>query len=73
MEMAGKEAYDNIKMVHKSDGVTAYGVFYRWFTDASGLGVAEQARILMHPSPPKKEEELAEDVAGQNEEIGSAR
>ncbi len=25
-----------------------------------GLGIAEQARRLMHPGPPKKEEELAE-------------
>ena len=49
-------------MVHKGDGVIAYGVLYRWFTDVSGLGLAEQARMLMHPSPPKKEEELAEYV-----------
>ena len=35
---------------------------YRWFTDVSGLGLAEQARRLMHPDPPKKEEELAEHV-----------
>ena len=40
----------------------AYGVLYRWFTDVSGLGLAEQARMLMHPAPPKKEEDLAEHV-----------
>ena len=28
----------------------------------SGLGLAEQARILMHPAPPKREEDLAEHV-----------
>ncbi len=28
----------------------------------SGLGLAEQARRLMHPDPPKIEEELAEYV-----------
>ncbi len=49
-------------MVHKEDGDTAYGVRYCWFADVSGLGLAEQARMLMHPSPPKKEEELAEYV-----------
>ena len=32
----------------------------RWFTDVSGLGLAEQARMLTHPAPPKREEELAE-------------
>ncbi len=40
----------------------AYGVVYRWFTDASGLGSSEQARRLMHPDPSKKEDELAEVV-----------
>ncbi len=35
---------------------------YRWFTDASGLGLAEQARMLMHRIQPKREEELAEHV-----------
>ena len=28
----------------------------------SGLGLAEQARMLMHPAPPKREEELADHV-----------
>jgi hypothetical protein len=42
----------------------AYGVLYRWFTDASGLDLAEQARRLMHPEPPKQEEDLAESIDG---------
>ena len=49
-------------MVPKGQGVVAYGVLYRWFTDVPGLGLAEQARMLMHPVPPKSEEELAEHV-----------
>ena len=56
------EAYDKIKMVPKGKGVIAYGIMCRWFTDVSGLGLAEQARKLMHPDPPKREEELAEYV-----------
>jgi hypothetical protein len=43
-------------------GVTAYGGQYRWLTDSSGLGLAEQAQMLMLSSPPKKEEDLAERV-----------
>ena len=35
---------------------------HRWFTDASGLGLAEQARRVMHPDPPTKEAKLAEHV-----------
>ncbi len=53
-------AYDKIKMVPHGQGVVAYGVMYSWFTDVSSLVSAEQARRLMHPDPPKKEEELAE-------------
>ncbi len=56
------EPYDKSKMVPKGQGVVAYGAVYRWFTDVSGLGQAEQARMLMHPAPPKREEELAEHV-----------
>ena len=56
------EAYDKIKMIPSGEGLRAYGVVYRWFTDVSGLGLSEQARRLMHPDPPKKEEELSEHV-----------
>ncbi len=56
------DAYDKIKMVPKGQGVVAYGVLHRWFADVSGLGLAEQGRMLMHPTPPKREEELAEHV-----------
>ena len=56
------EAYDKIKMVKPGEGLKAYGIMYRWFTDVSGLGLAEQARRLMHPDPPKKEEDLSESV-----------
>ncbi len=62
MDKTENEAYDKIKMVQKGDGISAYGVSYRWFTDVSGLGLAEQDRMLLHPSPPKREEDLAEHV-----------
>ena len=39
-----------------------YAVMYRLFTDVSGMGLAEQARKLMHPDPPRREEELAEAI-----------
>ena len=62
IDKAEMEAYGKIKMVPKGQGVVAYGVLCRWFTDVSGLGLAEQARMLMHPAPPKRKEELAEHV-----------
>ncbi len=62
LDKAENEAYNKIKMIPKGHGIVAYGVLYRWFTDASGFGLAEQARMLTHPTPPKREEELAEHV-----------
>ncbi len=60
IDKAEAEAYDMIKIITK--GVVAYGVLYRWFTDVSGLGLAAQAKMLMHTAPPKREEILAEHV-----------
>ncbi len=56
------EAYDKIKAVPAGEDVRAYGVVNRWLTDFSGFGLSEQAGRLMHPHPPKKEEELSEHV-----------
>ncbi len=49
-----------IEIIAQEDRVRAKGVVHRWFTHVSGPGLAEHARVLMHPDPPKKEEELAE-------------
>ena len=49
------EAYEKIKSIPQGEGLKAYGVLYRWFTDVSGLGLAEQARRLMHPKAPKNQ------------------
>jgi hypothetical protein len=61
-DKAEAEAYDKIKMAPKGQGVVVHGVLHRWFTDVSGLSLAEQARMLTHPARPKREEELAEHV-----------
>jgi len=56
------EAYDKIRGVTNRKGMVAYGQLYRWFTEISGLGLAEQARRLIQPESPKKEEDIAEYV-----------
>ena len=43
-------------------GIHIYTEVYKWFTETSGLGLAEQARTLMHPDPVKKEEEIVDRV-----------
>ncbi len=62
IDKAEAEAYDKIKTIQQGEGLKAYAVIYRWFTDESGFGLAEQARRLMHPEPPKNQDELAEHV-----------
>ncbi len=37
IDKAEMEAHDKIKVVPKGEGVFAYGVMYRWFTDVSWL------------------------------------
>ncbi len=69
LDKAENEAYDKIKMVHKGEGITEYGFLYRWFTDVSGFGLAEQARMFMHPSPPKRKEDLAEHVEMRQDKL----
>ncbi len=49
-------------MAPKGQRAFAYGVLFRWFTDVSGLGLAEQARMLMHLAPPVRKEDLSEHV-----------
>ena len=62
VDKAENEAYDKIKNIGTNKGLQAYMVLYRWFTDVSGLGLAEQARRLMQPVPPKDEGGLAESI-----------
>ncbi len=49
IDKAEIEAHHKIKMLPNGQRVVAYGVMHRCFADVSGLGLAEQARRLMHP------------------------
>ncbi len=63
IDKAKAEAYDKIRRVPKGGSVeVAFGVLSRCLTDVGGFGLEEQARMLMHPAPPKREEDLAEHV-----------
>jgi len=54
--------YHKIADIDRNKGLQMYAVLYRWFTEVSGLGLAEQAKRLMQPDTPKKEEDMAEAV-----------
>ena len=51
------------------DGVFGYLRLNKWFTETSGLGMAERKRYCMMPPPPKKEEELVTAIEKWDEEL----
>jgi hypothetical protein len=53
-------SYHKIAEIDRNNGLNMYATLYRWFTEVSGLGLAEQAKRLMQPDTPKKEEDMAE-------------
>ena len=58
------EAYDKIKNVDDDEGLQAYMILYKHFTDLSGLGLQELPRRIIHPEPPKDESGLADAIEG---------
>ena len=44
----------------QADGIDIYAPVFKWFTETSGLGLAEKARRLMDRSRARKEEEIGE-------------
>ena len=37
-----------------------YAEVYKWFTETSGLGLTQQAELLMNPKAANKEDDIAE-------------
>jgi hypothetical protein len=58
----GETAYKKVQSVKRNEGIKGYAILYRWFTEISGMGLAEQARRLMQPETPKKEEDIAQAI-----------
>ncbi len=49
IDKAKTEAYEKIEMMPKGEGAVADGVMQRWFTEVTGLGLAEQASRFKYP------------------------
>ena len=62
MEKAAGTVNTRVTNGEAKGGIHVYTEVYKWFTETSGLGLAEQARKLMHLDPVKKEEELADRI-----------
>ena len=58
MEKAVGTVHTKVNNGASKGGIYIYVDVYKYFTETSGLGLAEQARRLMHPDPVKREEEL---------------
>ena len=65
----GDVAYKKVQSVARGEGLLAYAKMYTWFTEVSGMGLMEQARKLMHPDAPKKEEDIATAIKKREEKM----
>ena len=55
----GSDILHRVNNARPKGGIMMYAEVYRWFTETSGLGLAEQAALLMNPKAAAKEEEIA--------------
>ena len=58
----GSDILQRVTNVQEYGGCRMYAEVYKWFTETSGLGLAEQTARLMDPKPAAKEEEVAEAI-----------
>ena len=60
VETCDGEAYGKVKTVQEGDGVAAYCIVHRYFTEISGYGTTLRAQQLIFPPAPKSEGHIAE-------------
>ena len=65
----GSNILHKITNLKKHGGIRMYAEVYKWFTETSGLGLMEQAGLLMNPKPAAKEEEIAEAIEMWEEKV----
>ncbi|MDA8584061.1 hypothetical protein N9L68_07490 [bacterium] len=63
----GSDILQRIRNTRKKGGVQMYADAYRWFTETSGLGLAEQAARLMDPKQASSEAGIAEAIESWQE------
>ena len=55
----GSDILQRVTNVQEYGGCRMYAEVYKWFTETSGLGLAEQTARLMDPKPAAKEDDVA--------------
>ena len=63
------EILNRIQNLKAQGGINMYAEVYRWFTEASGLGLMGQAAKLMDPKQAAKEEDVAEAIEQWEEKV----
>ena len=58
----GSYILQRVTNVQEYGGSRMYAEVYKWFTETSGLGLAEQTARLMDPKPAAMEEDVAEAI-----------
>ena len=62
IDRIGGERYFRMRTAGEGKGILAYVKLLEWFSGTTGMGLAEKALQLIRPTPPKKEEYIAEYV-----------
>ena len=62
MDKTEGDAWLRVKAVKSGRGLEAFVRIYKWFAGTSGMGLSERARVIMAPTAPKSEGDMAESV-----------
>ena len=67
-----KVGSDILHRIHNAmprGGIMMYAEVYKWFTETSGLGLTQQAELLMNPKAASREEDIAEVIETWEERV----
>ena len=71
IDKAEGDIYLNMANVSSKDGFELYATAHTWFTETSGLGLAEHARKLMNQNPATSEHGIAERLQAKDNALRS--
>ena len=59
MDKTEGEAFQKVRAIHAGRGIEAYQKIYKWYSATTGMGLMERTKIVMNPTAPKREEDMA--------------
>ena len=67
----GSDIFHKLHNVKQHGGIIMYAVAFKWFTETSGLGLAEQSAAPIVPKPAARKEDIAEAIELWEEKCGN--